>query len=390
MRATLLCLVALSFATSRIGAQPNIVFILADDLGFGDLACYNEKAKVKTPHLDRLAKQGMRFSDAHSPSTVCTPSRYSLLTGRMCFRTGYRGVFTGVGGPALIKAGRLTLGEMLRRRGYKTACIGKWHIGMTFLTKDGSPAHKAKVSRKTAKDWREGGPALRRVQLVDWSKPIPDGPIHRGFDRFFGTACCPTTDWLYAFIDQDRVPIPPSARLDRKHLPKHPYARDNRRGVIAKGFDLERVDLDFLDKSVEWLEQQAQREPRRPFFLLHSMQAVHLPSFAAEGVQAGKSGAGPHGDFIHEMDWIVGRTDGDPRTARAHRRTPIVMFSSDNGPEVTTAQSRCASRPRATTARDRGAASSATNGKAATASRWIVRWPGVVEPGSDERAARSA
>ena len=175
---TLCCVSASAFAAEQ-PSRPNILVILADDLGYGDVRCYNAKSKVPTPHLDRLASQGMRFTDAHSPSTVCTPSRYSLMTGRMCFRTGYRGVFTGVGGPALIEAGRLTLPQMLRDKNYTTACVGKWHIGMTFQTKDGKPAHKVKVDVKRPADWRDGGLALEQVRLVDFTKPIFDGPIHR-------------------------------------------------------------------------------------------------------------------------------------------------------------------------------------------------------------------
>ena len=117
--------------------QPNILLILADDLGYGDVRCYNPESKIPTPHLDRLATQGMRFTDAHSPSTVCTPTRYSLLTGRMSFRTGMVNVFTGVQGPCLIEEERLTLPGMLRDNGYTTACIGKWHIGMSFFDKQG-------------------------------------------------------------------------------------------------------------------------------------------------------------------------------------------------------------------------------------------------------------
>lgn len=312
---------------------PNIVLILADDLGYGDLGCYNPQSKVATPHLDRLAAQGMRFTDAHSPSTVCTPSRYSLLTGRMCFRTGYRGVFSGVGGPALIEAERLTLPEMLRQQGYTTACIGKWHIGMTFLTRDGQPAYSAKVSPDQPKDWRDGGPALERVRLVDFSAPVSDGPIHRGFDRFFGTACCPTTDWLYAFIDQDRVPVPPQSQLDQSHLPRHPYSYDNRRGLTAPDFDLEEVDLVFLRKSQEFLRQHVVKQPSKPFFLFHSMQAVHLPSFPADQFK-GMTSAGPHGDFIHEMDHIVGELLSTLDDLDVAGNT-LVLFGSDNGPEVT-------------------------------------------------------
>jgi arylsulfatase A-like enzyme len=117
--------------------QPNILLILADDLGYGDVRCYNPESKIPTPHLDQLATQGMRFTDAHSPSTVCTPTRYSLLTGRMSFRTGMVNVFTGVQGPCLIEEERLTLPGMLRDNGYTTACIGKWHIGMSFFDKQG-------------------------------------------------------------------------------------------------------------------------------------------------------------------------------------------------------------------------------------------------------------
>ncbi|MEL0117348.1 MAG: sulfatase-like hydrolase/transferase, partial [Opitutae bacterium] len=117
---------------------PNILLILADDLGYGDVGCYNPKSKVPTPNLDKLAHEGIRFTDAHSPSTVCTPTRYSLLTGRMAFRLNYRGVFTGVGGPCLITPGRLTLAGLLQQQGYSTAMFGKWHVGLTAYDKAGN------------------------------------------------------------------------------------------------------------------------------------------------------------------------------------------------------------------------------------------------------------
>ena len=120
----LLCTTAALPVLSHAAQKPNILFILADDLGYGDVACYNPESKIPTPHLDKFASQGMLFTDAHSPSTVCTPTRYSILTGRMAFRTGMRGVFTGVGGPCLITEDRLTLGQMLRDQGYNTAYFG--------------------------------------------------------------------------------------------------------------------------------------------------------------------------------------------------------------------------------------------------------------------------
>lgn len=310
---------SVSFGAEATANRPNILFILADDLGYGDVGCYNPQSRVPTPNVDKLANEGMRFTDAHSPSTVCTPTRYSLLTGRMAFRTGMGGVFTGVGGPCLIEEGRLTLPQMLRDKGYATACFGKWHVGTTFFDKDGNPITKN---------------GLEAVKQVDFSRPILGGPIHRGFDRFFGTACCPTTDWLYAYIDGDRVPVPPTGILDRTPLPDHPYSKDNRPGMIAPNFDLEEVDLVFLDKSRKFLEQHVKSNPGKPFFLFHSMQAVHLPSFPADRFK-GKTDSGPHGDFIFEMDYIVGELMKTLERLGVADNT-LVMFSSDNGPEVPT------------------------------------------------------
>ena len=299
--------------------RPNVVVILADDLGYGDLRCANAAAKVATPHLDQLAQQGMRFVDAHSAATVCTPSRYGLLTGQMPFRVENGGkVFSGVGGPSLIARGRLTLPALLRAQGYATACIGKWHLGLTFADQDGKPVH---------------GDDLAAVQRVDFSRPFVGGPLAHGFDRFFGTACCPTTDWLYAFLDGDRVPVPPVAAIDQTKLPKHVYANDCRPGVIAPDFPMQEVDLVFLERSRQFLREHVRRAPAQPFFLYHAMQAVHLPSFAAPQF-AGKSKAGPHGDFLVAMDHVVGELMAELQQLGLAENT-VVVFTSDNGPETT-------------------------------------------------------
>jgi arylsulfatase A-like enzyme len=350
-------------ATAADSQLPNILLILADDLGYGDVSCYNPRSRIPTPHIDRLARQGIRLTDAHSPSTVCTPTRYSLLTGRMAFRTGMRGVFTGAGGPCMIEQGRLTLPQMLREQGYATACIGKWHVGMTFHDKQGNPLN------------RNG---LEAVKLIDYSRPIPDSPIHRGFDHFFGTACCPTTDWLYAFVEGDRIPVPPTGIVDRRPLPKHPYSRDNRPGMIAPGFDLEEVDLLFLEKSRTFLENHLRDHPDQPFFLFHSTQAVHLPSFPAD-VFKGTSAAGPHGDFILELDHIVGELTRTLKKLGVARNT-LVIFTSDNGPEVTTTiQMRAdhehdGARPWRGMKRD--------NWEGGHRIPFIARWPGRIQAGS--------
>lgn len=298
---------------------PNVLVILADDLGYGDVQCFHKQSKVPTPELNRLAAEGMRFLDAHSPSTVCTPTRYSLLTGRMAFRTGYRGVFTGVGGPCLIDEGRLTLASMLKQSGYRTSMSGKWHVGMTFFDSQGTPIH-------------QGG--LEAVQRVDYSRPSIGGPVDHGFDQFFGTVCCPTTDWLYAYMVNDRIPVPPNQILDRRLLPEHPWSFDNRPGMVASDFDLEEVDQVFLEKSRAFLKEHAANHRDQPFFLFHSMQAVHLPSFPSPKFQ-GKTGLGPHADFIFEMDHIVGELMKTLRETGMDRNT-LVIFTSDNGPEVGT------------------------------------------------------
>ena len=299
---------------------PNILLILTDDLGYGDVGCYNPEAKIPTPRMDRLAREGMRFTDAHSPATVCTPSRYSIMTGRMAFRTGKHIVFQGAGGPNLIEKGRLTLPGMLRKQGYRTAMFGKWHIGLTFLDANGKPI-------------LDNTPA--GVERIDYSRHIPDAPIHRGFDEFFGTACCPTTDWLYAFMDGDRIPVPPQGRVDRTRFPRNVYTEDFRDGVIAPDFNVEEIDLIFLRKSLQFLDRHAKNSPDKPFFLFHSTQAVHLPSIPAKPWQ-GKTKAGPHGDFIAQLDDHIGTLLDKLEELKLADNT-IVILTSDNGPEVTTA-----------------------------------------------------
>jgi arylsulfatase A-like enzyme len=361
-------LVAASAATLHAAdapkRPPNIVIILADDLGYGDVRCYNSDSKVPTPNLDRLAAQGMRFTDAHSPATVCTPSRYSLMTGQMAFRVPNGGaVFTGAGGPSLIAPGRLTLPLMLRKQGYATAAVGKWHIGLTFRDRTGQPIH-------------QGG--LDAVRRIDHSRRIEGGPVDHGFDRFFGTACCPTTDWLYAFIENDRIPVPPTELLDRSKLPRHPYADDCRQGLIAPDFPMEEVDLVFLRKSREFLERHARSSPGKPFFLFHATQGVHLPSFAAPQFR-GKSGAGPHGDFILQLDHVVGELLGDLDRLGLADET-LVLVTSDNGPETAAVMYMRADHGHDGARPWRGVKRDAWEGGHRLP--FIVRWPGRVKPGT--------
>lgn len=365
--AWMLCCLPLTFGFARATANdtPNIVLVLADDLGYGDVSCYNDQAKVATPHIDRLAREGIRLTDAHSPSTVCTPTRYGLLTGHMPFRIPRGGmVFTGVGGPSLIESGRMTLATMLRERGYSTACIGKWHVGMTFFDEHGNPVKDTGVES---------------IGQVDFSRRIAGGPIDHGFEHFFGTACCPTTDWLYAFIEQDRVPNPPTKRIDKSSLPRHPYADDCRPGWIADDFPMEEVDMVFLEKSRQFIEHHVRETPDKPFFLFHSAQAVHLPSFPAQ-IYKGKTMAGPHGDFIHQLDDVVGELMKSLADNGVEDNT-IVIFTSDNGPETTSVihmrkdYNHDGARPWRGVKRD--------NWEGGHRVPMIVRWPGRLAAGTD-------
>jgi arylsulfatase A-like enzyme len=331
-------------------------------MGYGDLALLNDESKVPTPYLDNLAMQGLLFTDAHSASTVCTPSRYSLLTGRMAFRTGKRGVFVGTGGPCLIEEERLTLPEIFKEKGYRTAMVGKWHVGLSFWDSLGRPLT---------------GGGLDEVMRTDFSRTIPDGPVNRGFDTFFGTACCPTTDYLYAFIENDRIPVPPDRLLDKSTIPDHPYSRDCRRGFIAPGYDMEEIDIIFLKKSLEFLKQHSEESPDQPFFLYHATQAVHLPSLAGEDFM-GKTDAGPHGDFLAELDYVVGELVKGLEEYGFADNT-VVIFSSDNGPEVTTTihmrkdHGHDPARPWRGMKRDQWEGGHRVP--------LIIKWPGVIESG---------
>ncbi|MCA8988869.1 MAG: arylsulfatase, partial [Planctomycetaceae bacterium] len=327
----------------------------------------NPESRIPTTHINQLAREGMQFRDAHSPCTVCTPTRYSLMTGQMAFRIPNGGtVFTGAGGPSLISADRLTLPELLKQQGYETACFGKWHIGWTFRDAAGQPIHNG---------------SLQAIEQIDYSRRVEGGPIDCGFDHFFGTACCPTTDWLYAFIEQDRIPVPPTQRLDKTGLPDHPYGKDNRPGWIAPDFNLEEVDEIFLEKSCAFLRTHAQSKPQQPFFLYHAMQAVHLPSFAGKTYQ-GKTNAGPHGDFIYQLDQTVGKLLATLQELKLDQNT-LVILTSDNGPEVTSVyhmrhdHQHDGARPWRGVKRD--------NWEGGHRVPFLARWPGIIAAGSSSQ-----
>ncbi len=285
--------------------RPNIIYIMADDMGYGDLGCYGA-TKIRTPHADRIAAEGMRFTDAHSASAVCTPSRYSVLTGRYCWRSPLkRWVLWGFE-PPLIEPGRLTIARMLQQVGYATAAVGKWHLGLGWTTRDGEP------------------PADDGAN-VDYSIPIRGGPLERGFDTCF--IITGSLDMApYCFIQDDHTVGLPSVE-------KRPYNPQQRKGLMVPDWDDAQVDLTFTRQAVAFIDQHMRRDPDRPFFLYLTPSAPHRPCVPPDFVK-GASQAGERGDMVAMVDWMVGQVDEALHHHKIADRTLIVV-TSDNGARLT-------------------------------------------------------
>ncbi len=299
--------------------RPNIIFILADDIGYGDVGCFHAGSKIPTPNIDRMAREGIRFTDAHSPSAVCSPTRYGVLTGRYAWRGWLkRGVLLAYS-PTMIEEGRMTVAGMLRQQGYRTAAVGKWHVGMTFTKTDGEIV--------TPRDGH-----IREAGKIDFSKPIMGGPVDRGFDYFFGNAACPTTDYLYSYIENRGTVGKPTIAEPGGEFEKGEPMTEYRPGMRSPGFDLTTVDVTLKEASVRFLEEHAKEHPEQPFFLYHAMCAAHMPILPAKEFR-GKSGVGIYGDFVMEADWVVGELIRTVDRLGMGENT-MIIFTSDNGPEI--------------------------------------------------------
>ena len=274
---------------------PNIVFVLCDDLGYGDPACYNRASKVPTPNIDRLAAQGMRFTDAHTPSALCTPTRYGVLTGRYSWRTSLkRGVLDGYS-PLLIEPGRLTVASLLKEHGYATACLGKWHLG------------------------------LGNVKPTDFAQPLRPGPNGVGFDYFFGIPA--SLDMPpYVFVENETVTAAPTGTIEASEMRRKGGNGFWRAGAIAPGFRHIDVLPKLTDKAAEYIGKQA---PGKPFFLYLALSAPHTPWMPTDEFR-GKSAAGYYGDFVAQVDGTLGRVMKALDDARLADDT-LLIFTSDNG-----------------------------------------------------------
>ena len=274
--------------------RPNVVYILADDLGWGDIDAYNAHSAIPTPNLNGFARQSMRFTDMHASSAVCTPSRYSILTGRYCWRSSLKsGVLNG-DSPNLIEEGRMTVPSMLKQAGYYTAGVGKWHLG------------------------------LGSEEKTDFSKPLTPGPISHGFDYYFGIPA--SLDMApYVYFENDHVVESATVSDPGSTTPRGVFWRG---GLRAPHFDIPKVLPTLTDKTVELVHRRA-AHTETPFFLYFALPSPHTPWVPLPEFR-GKSGAGDYGDYVVEVDAMVGRVLDALKTNGMVNNT-IVIIASDNG-----------------------------------------------------------
>ena len=323
----LLILPALAFLLNgcQKSAKPNIVIIYADDMGYGDMSCQNPESKISTPNLDRLASQGMRFTDAHSASGICSPSRYSLLTGRYHWRGHLtKGLVSQWGDPAIEK-GRMTIASMLEQNGYYTACIGKWHLGEIWPFKNGLGQADPTKHEWTASSIN--GKGNWTPDAFNWNLPIKEGPISKGFDYYYGTGVINFPP--YTWIENDRVLEEPVDMLEMGKTKSAEGTWECRPGPAAKNWDISKVPMQLMEQTVKWINNR--KKNAEPFFLYYALPSPHAPIIPDKQFQ-GKSRAGLYGDYMEETDWMVGRILKALEDNGFDKNT-IVIFTSDNGPE---------------------------------------------------------
>lgn len=297
-----------SVRSADAATKPNVIIVLADDMGYGDVSVYNPRSKIATPNLDRVASEGIRFTDAHTSSGVCTPTRYSLLTGRYHWRTRLQsGVLGGFSKP-LIAADRMTLAGLFREQGYHTACFGKWHLGMTWPLRGGAQADDGGDYAKPFTD----------ASRVDYTAPIQDGPLDRGFDHFYGISA--SLDMFPFVWIKDRLPTE-AATVEKVFL---------RRGPAGEKFEAIDVQPGIIDHTIEYIGQRAEgSKAGHPFFAYVPLAAPHTPIVPTSPWQ-GTSGINPYADFVKQVDADMGRLVEALQRHGLDENT-LLFFTSDNG-----------------------------------------------------------
>lgn len=357
LSAVTVALTASQSVAARAADKPNIVYVLADDLGYGDLSCLNPRSKIPTPNIDRLARQGMTFTDAHSPSSVCTPTRYGILTGRYSWRSRLKSsVLLGYDRP-LIEPDRLTVPALLKQHGYNTAAFGKWHLGLGWRLANGRQLPK--------KDQLSDDPG------IDYAEPIGGGPRALGFDTFFGISA--SLDMApYCYIRDDRATQVPSQPTQGR-----PFPVNWRAGMKSADFEHIEVLPRLCKEAVAYIDRQAEASPTAPFFLYLPLPAPHTPVLPNEPF-IGKSKAGIYGDFVVEVDWVAGQVIKALDRNRLAANT-LLIVTSDNGSTMTIRR-EFQEYEHATNYHFRGQKSDAWDGGHRIP--FIARWPGKVKAGT--------
>ncbi|YCM46957.1 arylsulfatase (plasmid) [Verrucomicrobiaceae bacterium 227] len=346
---------------SASAAKPNIVYILADDLGYGDVHCLNpERGKIKTPYMDKLAADGMTFTDAHTTSSVCTPTRYSILTGRYNWRTKLQvHVLDGYGKP-LIAPDRMTVASLLRENGYTTAMIGKWHLGLDIATTDGK-----KAAPKGGLKQKKGKGAFPPAELsnIDWKGTIKGGPVDLGFDSWFG---------ITASLD-----FPPYVWIrDRNWIAEGTHAKAfHRDGPASEDFEA----IDVLDKlTAETVKFVTNYDSDKPFFIYMPLPSPHTPIVPTPKWQ-GKSGLGRYGDFVMQTDNVLGQVVKALEDKGISENTLVIM-TSDNGCSKQANFKNLEKQGHFASAQYRGSKSDIWEGGLRVP--YLVKWPKVIKAGS--------
>lgn len=339
--------------------KPNIIFILADDLGYGDVSSYNENSKINTPNIDKLASGGVMFTDAHTSSAVCTPTRYGILTGRYNWRSTLKsGVLSGYS-KALIQPGRETVASLLKENGYTTGYIGKWHMGWdwTVLAEGEKPIDN-----------------LNAKPEIDFTKAVKNGPADRGFDYSYGF--CGSLDMApYVWVENGMPTMVPTKTTVNKR------GQDFwREGPTSDDFDHEQVLPRITEKAVEYIQQNAHKE--QPFFLYFPLSAPHTPILPTADFQ-GKSGLdNPYGDFVLMVDWVVGEISKTLEEQGIADNT-LLVFTSDNGCSPQANYAQLATKDHDPSYVFRGHKADIFEGGHRVP--YIVSWPRKVKPGKSDQ-----